>query len=243
MGAAIGAELVRAGHEVTWDPSGRSEATRRRAEQAGLTADHDRRSPDVILSVCPPSAALAVARSLAGTGALYIDANAVSPATAAEIGRIIGPRWVDGGIIGAPPRQAGTSRIYLSGDHARAASELFAATHLEPVMLDGDPVAASAVKMAYASWTKGSAALLLAAMETARAFGVEDPLRAEWRISQPALTERLDGARDSASSKGWRWVGEMEEIARTFSAAGQPPGFHEAAAEVFSRFPRADQGR
>ena len=96
--------------------------------------------------------------------------------------------------------------------------------------------AASAVKMAYASWTKGSAALLLAARALARAEGVEETLLAEWGISQPGLQERSARAAGSAAAKGWRWIAEMEEIAATMAAAGLPEGFHQAAAEVYRRF-------
>jgi 3-hydroxyisobutyrate dehydrogenase-like beta-hydroxyacid dehydrogenase len=238
MGAAIGALLVEQGHEVLWQPIGRSEATARRADAAGLRGVGDFNDPDVILSVCPPHAALDVARSLEGTRALVIDANAISPMTAREVGAVIGERWVDGGIVGPPPRREGTTRLYLSGQHAGEASELFAGTHLEPVVLDGSPVAASSLKMAYAAWTKGSAALLLATLETARGTGVDEALRAEWRRSQPELEARLRGAEDSASAKGWRWVGEMNEIAATFASVGLPSGFHEAAAEMFDRAAR-----
>jgi hypothetical protein len=97
--------------------------------------------------------------------------------------------------------------------------------------------AASAVKMAYASWTKGSAALLLAARAMARAQGVEDVLLAEWGQSQADLQERSARAVRSATSKGWRWVAEMEEIASTMGAAGLPEGFHQAAAEIYRRAP------
>lgn len=238
MGAAIGGVLVEQGHEVLWRPQGRSEETARRAAAARLTSAEDFDEAEVILSVCPPHAALDVARSLQGTPALVIDANAVSPATARRIGELIGDRWVDGGIVGPPPDREGTTRLYLSGPHAMEASLLFAGTRLEPVVLGGSPVAASALKMAYAAWTKGSAALLLAALDSARATGVEEALRAEWTRSQPNLAARWHAASESAAAKGWRWVGEMHEIASTFAEAGLPSGFHEAAAEMFERAAR-----
>ena len=97
---------------------------------------------------------------------------------------------------------------------------------------------ASAVKATYAAWTKGSAALLLAIHEVARAEGVTQTLLAEWRESIPGLEERLARAERSAQAKGWRWVGEMEEIAATFAAVGAPDGFHRAAAEVYRRYER-----
>jgi 3-hydroxyisobutyrate dehydrogenase-like beta-hydroxyacid dehydrogenase len=235
MGAAIGAMLVEGGHVVLWLPQGRSEQTARRAAAAGLTGVEDLRDAEVILSVCPPHAALDVARSLRGTGALVIDANAVSPVTARCIGQLFDGRWVDGGIVGPPPHKEGTTRLYLSGPHAIEASRLFDGTRLEPVVLGGSPVAASALKMAYAAWTKGSAALLLATLRGAQANGVEDALRAEWGRSQPGLEARWRSAEDSAAAKGWRWVGEMHEIAASFAAVGLPSGFHEAAAEMFER--------
>ncbi len=187
MGAAIGATLVEQGHVVLWRPVGRSEHTVRRAAAAGLVGVEDFGDAEVILSVCPPHAAVEVARSLQGTAALVIDANAVSPVTAASIGELFGGRWVDGGIVGPPPRRDGTTRLYLSGPRAKEASGVFAGTRLEPVVLSGSPVAASALKMAYAAWTKGSAALLLAALGSAHANGVEDALREEWSRSQPGL--------------------------------------------------------
>jgi 3-hydroxyisobutyrate dehydrogenase-like beta-hydroxyacid dehydrogenase len=238
MGAAIGAALVEQGHDVLWCPRGRSQETARRAAAAGLIPVEHVNDAEVILSVCPPHAAVDVARSVQGTSALFIDANAVSPMTAGQIGELIGERWVDGGIVGPPPSREGTTRLYLSGPNAPEASLLFDGTRLEPVVVTGSPVAASAVKMAYAAWTKGSAALLLATLESAAANGVEETLRAEWGRSQPGLDARWQGAAASAQAKGWRWVGEMNEIAATFAAAGLPSGFHEAAAEMFERASR-----
>ena len=65
-------------------------------------------------------------------------------------------------------------------------------------------------------------------------------LLAEWGISQPGLAERSAGAAGAAAAKGWRWIAEMEEIAATMAAVGLPKGFHQAAAEIYRRFPPAD---
>jgi hypothetical protein len=116
--------------------------------------------------------------------------------------------------------------------------DLFAGTPLEARIVNGATTAASAVKMAYASWTKGTAAILLAARALARAEGVEDALLAEWSTSQPQLAQQSGRSALSAATKGWRWVGEMEEIAHSMAAAGLPDGFHQAAAEIFRRCPR-----
>jgi hypothetical protein len=87
--------------------------------------------------------------------------------------------------------------------------------------------------MVYAAWGKGTAALLLAIRDVARHYGVEEALEREWRESQPDLFERLAAAERSAAKKGWRWIGEMEEIADAFAGAGAPEGFHRAAAEIY----------
>jgi 3-hydroxyisobutyrate dehydrogenase-like beta-hydroxyacid dehydrogenase len=241
MGAAVGKCLAAAGHRVLWVPEGRGAATRERAEAAGLVGvalgEIVTRS-EVIVSVCPPHAARDVARQVAGFGGLYLDANAVSPATAGEVAAIVaagGAGYADGGIIGPPPVTPGSTRLYLSGPRAAEAAALFGGTAVDARVVP-PPGSASAVKMAYASWTKGSAALLLAARALARAEGVEPVLLEEWGISQPGLEKRWDGADGSAAAKGWRWIGEMEEIAAAMAAAGLPQGFHQAAADMYRRY-------
>ena len=265
MGAAVGQCLTGAGHHVLWVPEGRSAATGARAAAAGLVAcgltEMIRRS-DLIVSVCPPHAALDIARQVAGFGGLYMDANAISPATAREVAGVVeagGASYVDGGIIGTPPVAAGFIRLYLSGPRAGEVRDLFDGSPVDARVIDhearsgagasgagavggiGVVGSASAVKMAYASWTKGSAALLLAARALARAEGVEETLLAEWGISQPGLDERSARAAGSAAAKGWRWIAEMEEIAATMAAAGLPEGFHQAAAEIYRRFWSAER--
>ena len=239
MGSAVGETLLAAGRHVLWASAGRSSETVARAEQAGLedvgTADELARRSEVILSVCPPHAALDVARSVAGFEGIFVDANAVSPATAREIGAAIEGRFVDAGIIGPPPREAGTTRLYLAGPDAEDVALLFDRTMLEAWVISDEPGAASALKMVYAAWTKGTAAMLIAIRALARAENVEDALLEEWRLSLPELIDRSGAAARSADRKGWRWVAEMEEIASTFASAGLPDGFHKAAAEVFRR--------
>ena len=182
----------------------------------------------MILSVCPPHAALDVAWVVHGFTGLYVDANAIAPGTAREVAQLItdsGGRYVDGGIIGGPPVAPGAARLYLSGADAPEIAALFGDTALETRVVNGSDTAASAVKMAYASWTKGSSALLLAARALAQAEGVEDALLAEWELSQPQLPGRLAHAAQAAVTKGWRWVGEMEEIAASMAGPGCPTVF------------------
>jgi 3-hydroxyisobutyrate dehydrogenase-like beta-hydroxyacid dehydrogenase len=247
MGAAVGGCLVSVGHEVLWDPAGRSRASTGRAlaaEMIGVPFDALVKRSSVILSVCPPHAALDVAAQVAAAGyaGIYADANAISVATAEQVSGIVsaaGASYVDGGIIGLPPEIAGHTRLYLSGPRANEVRVLFGRSALDARIADGPPYAASAVKMAYAAWTKGSSALLLAARALARAGGVERTLLAEWALSQPALAGQSEGAAGAAAAKGWRWVAEMEEIAASMTAAGLPGGFHEAAAEIYDRASQA----
>jgi 3-hydroxyisobutyrate dehydrogenase-like beta-hydroxyacid dehydrogenase len=244
MGAAVARSGRQGGSRVCWASEGRRAETRRRAEAAGL-ADVGTLSAlvaqsDLLLSVCPPHAALDLARSIArlGFSGLYVDANAVAPATAREIGTVVegpGATFVDGGIVGPPPERPGTTRLYLSGAAAARVAQDLGRGSLEAIVLGGPPGAASALKMAYAAWTKGSAALLLAVRALAVAEAVDDALREEWRRSLPDLAERSEAAAHANARKAWRFVGEMKEIACTFAAAGLPAGFHRAAADVYQR--------
>jgi 3-hydroxyisobutyrate dehydrogenase-like beta-hydroxyacid dehydrogenase len=247
MGSVVGACLCAGGIRVVWPSAGRSEASRRRARAADLedlgTLAAVVKASDVILSVCPPGSAADVARLVAAERfrGLYVDANAVSPGTARRVGQIVGAagaELVDGGIIGPPPRAAGTTRLYLAGSRAGEIASLFKGSALETVVMPGDVGAASALKMAYAAWTKGSSALLIAVRALAIREGVDGALRAEWGRSQPGLGARSESAVTGNARKAWRFVGEMEEIAATFAAAGLPAGFHEACAAIYGRLDR-----
>jgi 3-hydroxyisobutyrate dehydrogenase-like beta-hydroxyacid dehydrogenase len=248
MGAGIGATLVRTGHRVSWASSGRGTSSVRRAAAAGLVDVHSveamAESCDLIISVCPPSAALDVARQVAGFSGTYLDANAIAPRTARQVATVVeqgGGSYVDGGIIGGPPSPAYSPRLYLSGPSAPPVRDVFVDTAVDALVISEDPTAASALKMCFAAWTKGTTALLLDVRALAVAQGVEASLLAEWEHSLPDLAGRSLLSAQQAATKGWRWVGEMEQIAATFRAAGLPDGFHRAAAEVYAR-PERDEG-
>jgi 3-hydroxyisobutyrate dehydrogenase-like beta-hydroxyacid dehydrogenase len=236
MGAAVGAALVGNGHDVFWVSGGRSDDTRARADAGGLTdavtLDALAERSDIVISICPPEHAATVARGVraAGFDGVFVDANAIAPQTAKRIAPT-----VDGGVIGGPPRRAGTTRLYLSGSRAGEVAALFSGSVLDARVLDDRIGTASALKMTYAAYTKGLAALLIAVRATARADGVDEYLLDEWAISQPDLAATSDFARASAGPKAWRWIAEMEEIAATFAAAGEPDGFHRAAADVYRK--------
>lgn len=237
MGSTIGATCA---GDTYWVSLGRSEASRSRAETAGLrdvgSLDQLVAICDTIVSVCPPDRAMAVAHSVATAGfaGVYVDANAVSPTTTKEIGALF-DRYVDGGIIGPPAESAGSTRLYLSGDEAGVVAGRWTGSVLDVRPIDGGIGAASAVKMLYAGWTKGTSALLLALNAAADAHGVTDALHAEWATSIPDLPDRSRRTAPGAALKAWRFEGEMREIADTLAAADLPSGFHESAADIYRR--------
>ncbi|MEZ5247243.1 MAG: DUF1932 domain-containing protein [Acidimicrobiales bacterium] len=244
MGTSLGAALVGAGHEVVWASQGRSPATQERAEADALhdvgTLDALVGRSDTIISVCPPGDALAVARDVAALGfsGVYLDANAVAPQTARTIAATVGAGGalaLDGGIVGPPARHAGLTVLYLSGDRARsdAVAALFASGPLETHHVGDEPGAASAVKMAFAAWTKGTSALLLAIRALAEIEGVVEGLDHAWSTLTPELVDQLPRTARGTTPKAWRFVAEMHEISATFDAAGLPAGFHQAAAEIY----------
>src|SRR6266850_3931885 len=171
MGASVGAAARRGGAEVVWASEGRSAATHARAVVDNLrnvaTLQNLVKVSDVIVSVCPPGVAADVVRAVAGYrfSRIYVDANAVSPETARRVGALVeqgGATFVDGGIIGPPARSAGSTRMYLSGPAAPQVALLFKDGPLEVIVLESGAGAVSALKVAFASYTKGTAALLMA---------------------------------------------------------------------------------
>ena len=243
MGSSVGACARAGGADVLWASENRSEATRQRAAAEQLhdvgTLEALVDASDIILSVCPPSSAPALAQAVADRGfnGIFVDGNAVNPTTAARIGetlRAVAARFVDGGIIGPPARHAGSTRIYLSGPDATEVAALFEAGPLEARILESG--SASSLKMAFAAYTKGNAALALTVRALARAQGVEQALLEEWKTSLPQLAGFTEGAAKSTARKAWRFVGEMEEIAQTFADAGLADGFHRAAGETYAAY-------
>lgn len=243
MGAAIGAGLVARGHRVLWSSAGRSAATRRRAEHGGLeeaaTLAQAVRAADIVLSVCPPHAAMDLARAVAACsfGGIYVDANAISAESTRALGRVLeaaGASYVDAGIIGPPPVAGASVRLYLCGGGAAEIAPLFEGCILQAMVLEGPVGTASALKVCYAAWNKGATALLAGIRALAEHEGVDAALLQEWSISMPDIPKRSEMITLSAR-KAWRWTAEMEEIAANFAAAGLPAGFHLAAADIYRR--------
>ncbi len=239
MGVSIAAAAQAAGHTCLWLPEGRGPETHARAEEHGLTpaSRAEILNCPVILSICPPHAAVDVAAEVAGAGfaGLYMDGNAVSPATTRQVAETVargGARFVDGGIVGPPAWRTGTC-LYLSGPEAATVAALFDGTVLEAQVLDDGIDTASALKMVYAARTKGTIALLAAVMTAAESLGVRAALEARLASEDTALPGRIARSIETAAPKAWRWVAEMEEIAATLRAAGSTGGFHDTAAEIY----------
>jgi len=244
MGVSIASAAASGGAEAFWASQGRSAETAYRAAQSGLndllTVEALCKESHHVFSICPPDQAVAVAHQVAETGfeGIYTDCNAVSPVTAKQVERIVtrqGATYVDGGIIGPPAIEVGTTRLYLSGKSAEAVAELFTNTNVDARAIGCDSGAASALKMAYAGWTKGSAALLMTQFAFARQSNVEATLLEEWALSQPGLGDKLEHACSSSAPKAWRFVGEMLEIVESLDASGLPGSWFTGAADVYQR--------
>ena len=244
MGISLAASAQNSGREVYWVAEGRSPATQARANRFGLRDAGSLAALgaacDVVVSVCPPHAAEDVAAEVAAVGfrGVYVDANAVSPQRAVAIGRRMaeaGAAFVDGGIIGGPAWKRGSTWLYLAGPGAETVAGCFAVGPLETRVLDGAVGTASALKMCYAAYTKGTTALLCAILATADRLGVREALYRQWDQDEAGFAQGVERRARGVTAKAWRFAGEMEEIAATLDAAGLPPGFHLAAADVYRR--------
>ena len=244
MGSAVGQVLRESGYDVVTNLDGRSERTRALAEEAGFRAvsgiDSIVEEADLVMSILVPSEAISVAREAAaamkrtGASPAYADCNAVSPDTARELGGIIeaaGGRFIDAGIIGGPPGSGSPPRFYASGPHEAVIGELDGKGIIVP-LLGGDVGRASAIKMCYASLTKGVSALQTAALVAAHRLGLSSELEEEMSSSQANVLAQMQSV-IGLPGKAFRWVGEMEEIAATFESVGVTGNFHHGAAEIF----------
>ena len=244
MGSAVGKVLRESGYDLVTNLDGRSERTRALAEEAGFRAvsgiDSIVEEADLVMSILVPSEAISVAREAAaamkrtGASPAYADCNAVSPDTARELGGIIeaaGGRFIDAGIIGGPPGSGSPPRFYASGPHEAVIGELDGKGIIVP-LLGGDVGRASAIKMCYASLTKGVSALQTAALVAAYRLGLSSELEEEMSSSQANVLAQMQSV-IGLPGKAFRWVGEMEEIAATFESVGVTGNFHHGAAEIF----------
>jgi 3-hydroxyisobutyrate dehydrogenase-like beta-hydroxyacid dehydrogenase len=247
MGHAVAAVLRQGGLRVITRLDGRSARTRSLAERAGLEEVADDaalvREADMLLSILVPAEAMTLAERIAGAvrttraDLLYVECNAIAPQTARRIGEVLetaGARFVDAGIIGPPPAPgASSTRFYASGEHAADFARL-SQFGLDVRVIGDRPGDASALKMCYAALTKGTTALMTELSIAAERLGISAALREEFALSQGAMLERMHRAVPEMVPKAHRWVGEMQEIAKTFGASGLTPLTFEGAAEIYA---------
>jgi 3-hydroxyisobutyrate dehydrogenase-like beta-hydroxyacid dehydrogenase len=247
MGAAVGRRLVDHGLTVLTSLAGRSQATAARAKGAGMADANDKEiaAADFILSILPPGDALALATRFApalrasNSKPVYVDCNAINPKTVERVAAALAPAgcaFVDGGIIGSPPKPGDTGpRFYASGPAAAQFARL-RDYGLDIRLLHGALSAASALKMSYAGITKGTQAIGAAMMLAAMRSGSADDLFAELDSSQKQLFPWLKRQLELMPPKAYRWVAEMHEIA---DFVGDDPGardLYRGAAEFYQRF-------
>jgi 3-hydroxyisobutyrate dehydrogenase-like beta-hydroxyacid dehydrogenase len=246
MGAGVGKRLNERGAAVRTLLSGRSEASANRAKAAGMQPAADEREllsgADYFLSILPPDQALALANRLAPAlqslpvKPVYVDCNAVSPQTAERIAAVIEPTgatFVDGGIIGGPPREGyGGPAIYASGPEAKR-TEALKDWGLDWRVIDGPIGAASGLKMSYAGITKGTTAIAAAMLLGAARFGCAEALIAELSSSQPDMLKRMRGSIPGMYDKAYRWVGEMEEISDFLEANAPSSTMYQGIARLY----------
>lgn len=244
MGVSIAASAVNSGHKVYWTMADRSVKTRQRANEHDLIGLESLlelcHTCEIIFSVCPPHASEDVAKSIMNMGfkGYYLDANAISPQQTIKIGQMMEEkaiRFIDGGIIGGPAWTPKGTRLYLSGKDANIIADCFSNGPLETKIIGNDIGKASALKMCYAAYSKGTTALLAAILAAAESLGVRDELYQQWDMDDSGFVKQANSRATRVTAKAWRFEGEMDEVASTFREAGLPNGFHEAAAEVYHR--------
>lgn len=244
MGVSIAASAIYNGHQVYWLSQGRSDKTRTRAEEHHLIEINSLiefcKTCELICSICPPHAAEEVARSVRESGfkGLYLDANAISPQRSIKIGQMLEAssiQFVDGGIIGGPAWRPKETWLYLSGQYAQEIALCFPNGPLETKIIGDEIGKASALKMCYAAYSKGTTALLAAILAASESLGVRRELYQQWDMDDQDFSEQANRRVTRATAKAWRFEGEMKEIAETFLEAGLPQGFHQAAGEIYHR--------
>jgi 3-hydroxyisobutyrate dehydrogenase-like beta-hydroxyacid dehydrogenase len=257
MGAAVGRRLSDQGIKVLTSLVGRGASTAARAKEARMVATNDAEiaAADFLLSIVPPGDALSLAERFApalkasNAKPIYVDCNAINPATLGRVAAAIAPAgcsFVDCGIIGPPPPRLSPSqtaggevtlagpRFYASGP----AAAQFAALRqygLDVRVLEGPPDAASALKMSYAGITKGTQAVGAAMMLAAKRAGSAGALYDELAYSQDAALKQFKQQLPMMPAKAYRWVAEMQEIAGFVGEGSAAHELYEAAAHFYAR--------
>lgn len=245
MGHVVGQVLQTHGLRALTCLKGRSARTRSLVQKANIgdvpTYEDLVCDTDMILSIVVPEHALDLARLVAeasrqvGKPTIYVDCNAIAPSTMKAIDAVIrgtGSRCIDVGIIGSPPRQPGQTRFYASGPEVELFAEI-ANFGLDIRTLGRDIGQASGLKMCYAALTKGTTALATELLTTAQTLGLYQPLIEEFQRSQEGRYQTMERPLPIMPTKAYRWISEMEEIAKTFADMGLTPRILQGVADMY----------
>ncbi len=232
MGHSVARVLLEDGFSVVTTLVGRSERTRRLCASAAITVLDSMVAvvewADAVLSIIPPTAAKTVAADFAaavqrtGRKPLFVDANAISPMTAQEVGEIIaqaGAPYLDACIVGPARDVRGRCTFYVSGAPARVFEEQLGKSLRTHVL--GDRIGqASAFKMAFSGLNKGLVALLYELTVAAQEFGFLDELLQRYTALLPGVMQALEWLVPSYPVHAARRADEMEELAGTLEHFG-----------------------
>jgi 3-hydroxyisobutyrate dehydrogenase-like beta-hydroxyacid dehydrogenase len=245
MGQAVAMQIKARGFTVCTALDKRSERSRALAREAGLTdlgtIPRLVAECDVVLSVMNPGAAVDFARDAAEAlrstkrKILIADCNAIAPDTVHEIAGIVekaGGRFLDGGIIGPPPRGKAKTNLYVSGPGAADLKQL-EGPQLKVNVVSERIADASALKMLYAGLNKGTQALWLEILMAAQRLGVDQLLEEQLRQSRSDLLDWAYAQYPKMPPKAYRWVPEMLEISKTLGSAGITPKVFQGAADIY----------
>tara|TARA_B100000287_G_scaffold430976_1_gene487307 strand:- start:282 stop:1118 length:837 start_codon:yes stop_codon:yes gene_type:complete len=243
MGSEIGRYLVMNDLEVISVYEGRSEISKKRASKYKIrdagSIEQFCKISDLVISIIPPDKAIETANLYTSyknkDGQIYCDLNAISTITAKKIKLLLDEKkidYVDGAIMGGPPTENYSPRIYLSGKLSEKLNFLNG-KGIELMVLKGSDFKASATKMVYASITKGSKALVAGALIAAKKNNVYDELMEELKYSEEYFSLVAKNQIPSIKHKAYRWVGEMNEISLTYKESGLTGGFHSEAENVY----------
>ena len=255
MGQGVAMCIKALGFNVCMASDGRSPRTRTLGEKAGLTDCHTLenlvKTCDMVLSVLDPGAAVTNAKAIAAAckatnrKIVFVECNAIAPDTMREIAGImeaVGCTVVDAGIIGPPPRNGAKQRFYVSGPNAHLMDRINSPQII--VKVAGEKIGdASAVKMCYAALTKGSIALGTELLVAARKLGIDQVLEAEFKNGQAQLHESVLTRAAGMPFKAYRWVPEMNEIAKTFGGVGLTPRLFQGVSELYAQVAATPQGK
>ena len=245
MGHSVGQVLKAHGFNISTCLDGRSERTQRLALTAGFnispTLEDLVKEVDIVLSILVPSESTNFAAKMAdsirrvGKSIFFADCNAISPSTVTSLSEVIndaGGKFIDGGIIGGPPTKGDKTRFYVSGEHAPIMSAMDGKGI--KIKIVGNQIGqASGIKMCYAALTKGTSTLQVALLTVAQKLGLNDCLREELAYSQQTNLSMMESGIPRLPPNAHRWIGEMEEIAKTFKEVGMTPNFHLGAVEIY----------